>query len=54
MGAFDGESFSNTLFLERQRGWDGLLIEVTSYSLGGNPFWVLGGGGGVAACLCLG
>ena len=27
MGAFDGELYSNTLFLERARGWDGLLIE---------------------------
>ena len=27
-GAANGESFSNTLFLERMRGWTGLLIEA--------------------------
>ena len=31
IGAFDGEAFSNTLLLERVRGWTGLLIEA-------NPF----------------
>lgn len=27
-GGFDGESYSNSLFLERVRGWSGLLIEA--------------------------
>ena len=26
-GAFDGESYSNTLFMERSLNWNGLLIE---------------------------
>lgn len=26
-GAMDGEGRSNTLFFERERGWNGLLIE---------------------------
>ena len=30
-GAFDGERSSNTLYLERQRGWTGLLIEMDPY-----------------------
>ena len=25
IGAFDGETASNTLYLEKNRGWDGLL-----------------------------
>ncbi|CAG0889341.1 unnamed protein product [Darwinula stevensoni] len=29
-GAFDGERFSNTLWLERERNWTGLLIEPDS------------------------
>ena len=28
IGGFDGETFSNTLFFERERGWGGLLIEA--------------------------
>lgn len=28
VGAVDGELYSNSLFLERQRGWRGLLIEA--------------------------
>ena len=31
MGAFDGESYSNTLFLERERHWSGLLIEPNKH-----------------------
>lgn len=27
-GALDGESMSNTLWLERERGWTGLLVEA--------------------------
>ena len=27
-GAFDGESYSNSLFFERERNWTGLLIEA--------------------------
>jgi len=30
-GALDGERSSNTLFLERDRGWTGLLIEMDPY-----------------------
>ena len=30
-GAFDGERSSNTLYLERQLGWTGLLIEMDPY-----------------------
>jgi len=30
-GAFDGEVLSNTLFLERERGWTGLLVEMDPY-----------------------
>ena len=26
-GAFDGEEFSNTLYLEREYGWKGVLVE---------------------------
>jgi hypothetical protein len=26
-GAFDGENFSNSLYFEKQRNWDGILIE---------------------------
>ena len=34
-GALDGETSSNTLFLERVRKWNGLLIEAnpSSYAL---------------------
>jgi len=28
IGAYDGELHSNSLFLERVRGWRGLLVEV--------------------------
>ena len=27
-GAYDGETFSNTLFLEKERNWTGLLVEA--------------------------
>ena len=30
-GAFDGELFSNTLLLEKNRGWTGLLVSLQSY-----------------------
>ena len=30
-GALDGERSSNTLYLERDLGWTGLLIEVDTY-----------------------
>lgn len=30
VGAYDGETYSNTLFLERYRNWTGLLIEPNS------------------------
>jgi len=30
-GAFDGERSSNTLYLERERGWTGLLVEMDPY-----------------------
>ena len=26
-GGYDGEILSNTLFLERERGWTGLIVE---------------------------
>ena len=29
-GAFDGELFSNTLLLEKNRGWTGLLVSLQS------------------------
>lgn len=32
VGGFDGEAHSNTLFLEKQRGWQGILIEANPYS----------------------
>jgi hypothetical protein len=32
IGGYDGEKFSNTLFLEKERGWDGLLIEANPYT----------------------
>ena len=32
IGGYDGEQFSNTLFLERERGWDGLLVEANPYT----------------------
>ena len=32
VGGYDGEKFSNTLFLEKHRGWDGLLIEANPYT----------------------
>lgn len=32
IGGFDGESHSNTLFLEHQRKWDGLLIEPNPHA----------------------
>jgi len=32
VGGYDGEKFSNTLFLEKYRGWDGLLIETNPYT----------------------
>jgi len=30
-GAFDGERSSNTIHLERERGWTGLLVEMDPY-----------------------
>ena len=30
-GAFDGETHSNTLFLEQQRGWSGVLVEANPH-----------------------
>jgi len=32
IGGYDGEKFSNTLFLEQKRGWDGLLVEANPYT----------------------
>jgi FkbM family methyltransferase len=32
IGGFDGEKYSNTLFLERERGWNGLLVEANPYT----------------------
>ena len=32
IGAHNGEDFSNSLLLERARGWDGVLIEVNPFS----------------------
>lgn len=32
IGAYDGEKFSNTLFLEKERDWDGLLIEANPHT----------------------
>ena len=31
IGAFDGERASNTVYLERERGWTGLLVEMDPY-----------------------
>ena len=31
MGAFNGVTFSNTLFFERELGWRGLLVEPSEY-----------------------
>ena len=30
-GAFDGETSSNTVYLEHKRGWTGLLVEMDPY-----------------------
>lgn len=32
IGGYDGESHSNTLFFERQRGWNGLLVEANPFT----------------------
>jgi hypothetical protein len=32
IGGYDGESFSNSLFLEKERGWSGLLVEANPYT----------------------
>ena len=32
IGGFDGETFSNSLFLEKERGWSGLLVEANPYT----------------------
>ena len=32
IGGYDGEMFSNTLFLEKERGWTGLLVEANPYT----------------------
>ncbi|VDI59231.1 Hypothetical predicted protein [Mytilus galloprovincialis] len=31
IGGYDGEDYSNTLFLEKERGWTGLLVEANPY-----------------------
>ncbi|CAG2219784.1 unnamed protein product [Mytilus edulis] len=31
IGGYDGESFSNTLFFEKVRDWDGLLVEASPF-----------------------
>ncbi|XP_052067366.1 uncharacterized protein LOC127706746, partial [Mytilus californianus] len=31
IGGYDGENFSNTLFLEKVRNWDGLLVEASPF-----------------------
>ena len=30
-GAYDGETAANSLFFERNRGWNGLLVEMDPY-----------------------
>lgn len=32
LGGYDGEKFSNSLFFEKNRGWNGLLIEANPYT----------------------
>jgi hypothetical protein len=32
IGGFDGETLSNSLFLEKERGWSGLLVEANPYT----------------------
>jgi len=32
IGGYDGETFSNSLFLEKERGWSGLLVEANPYT----------------------
>ena len=32
IGGYDGERFSNTLFLEKERGWTGFLVEANPYT----------------------
>lgn len=32
VGGYDGESHSNTLFFEKERGWQGILIEANPYT----------------------
>ena len=32
IGGYDGETFSNSLFLEKERGWCGLLVEANPYT----------------------
>ena len=32
IGCHDGERFSNTLFLEKERGWTGFLVEANPYT----------------------
>jgi hypothetical protein len=32
IGGYDGELHDNTLFFEKERGWDGLLIEANPYT----------------------
>ena len=32
IGGYDGEKFSNTLLLEKELGWDGLLVESNPYT----------------------
>jgi hypothetical protein len=33
IGGYDGETFSNSLFLEKERGWSGLLVEANPYTI---------------------
>ena len=32
IGSYDGETFSNSLFLEKERRWSGLLVEANPYT----------------------
>jgi len=32
VGGYDGETHSNTLLLEKERGWNGILVEANPYS----------------------
>jgi hypothetical protein len=41
-GAFDGETFSNTLYLEKKKGWTGVLVSCSGH-LSVGPRAELGG-----------